>query len=112
MQINYTSNTLIQLNPSLVSPLSKPSQSPPQKQSKHCHTFPADSPEHQLLHLVVFLISEDFQLLVELLDERLTVLQVAGKLSLTPDCLTALHSRHVLENRGRDNQEYSLPQVR
>lgn len=58
------------------------------------------SPERQLLHLVVSLISEDFKLLVELSDERLAVLQVAGQFPLTLHRLAALHPRHVLDTRA------------
>lgn len=55
------------------------------------------SPERQLLHLVVLLISQDFELLVELPDERLAVLQVARQFPLALRRLAALCSRHVLD---------------
>lgn len=67
-----------------------------------------DSPEHQLLHLVVFLISQDFELLVELLNQRLAVLQVTGQLSLALHALAALRSRHVLETRGGIIDQFCL----
>lgn len=65
----------------------------------------ADSPESELLHLVVFLVSEDFELEVELSDERLAVLQVAGQLSLALHRLAALCSRHVLQIKKKRKKD-------
>lgn len=64
----------------------------------------AHSPESELLHLVVFLVSEDIELEVELSDERLAVLQVAGQLSLALHRLAALCSRHVLQIKKKEDQ--------
>lgn len=66
----------------------------------------ADSPERELLHLVVLLISEEFELVVELPDERLAVLQVAGQLSLALHRLAALCSRHVLQIKKEKDQNH------
>jgi len=46
-------------------------------------------------------VVEDLQVLVELTDERLAVLQVAGQLRLALHRLAALHPRHVLDREGR-----------
>lgn len=61
----------------------------------------ADSPESELLHLVVFLVSEDFEIMVELPDEKLAVLQVAGQLSLALHRLATFCSRHVLQMKKK-----------
>lgn len=54
------------------------------------------SPEAQLIDLVVLLVSQDFEVLVQLSEQRLAVLKVTGQFSLTLHRLAALHTGHVL----------------